>query len=408
MLVDTGYFVADERNAHGRLRPDIIAKNDVVLKAYGQFHVDVANVSSHDLHYFANAFAKPEFDRRSHTEPLLDRLVSANTVSESPGIVAPRPFIVRELPSRQNGAKPVRVALIGLTETTPNPPPGLRLTDPTEAAKRAVSEARKNADFVVVLAKVTSEKEIERIAHEAPGIDVILDGNAESMAQSFTPPVYVGATLIAYTPFETRMLGELRVYRSAQGKFSTKQRFITLDEELVPEDPAAKLVVDAAATAEREARTNSKKLLDDWLASSRFRVTSQPEDVNSSRAASPPTYVTSAACSRCHLTQYLKWANSAHAQATGSLPPPVSEFEWSCLECHATGSKPSSAAGKAEMARLQTVQCEQCHGPGSNHVAKPAKGYGRVASIQSFCVSCHTSETSPGFDSNASWEKIMH
>ena len=405
--MDTGYFMADERSAHGRLRPDIVTKNDWVMKAYGRFPVDVANVSSHDLRYFTDARARAEFSR-AEPESLFGRLVSANTASESPAIAAPRPFIIRELPSRQNGLKPVRVAFIGLTETTPAPPAGLKFTDPAEAARRTLPEARKSADLVVVLAKVKSQLEVARIAREAPGIDVIIDGNAESVEDAFTPPVYVGATLIVFTPFETRMLGELRFYRNAQGKFSTKQRFITLDEALVPEDPAAKLVVDAATSAESAARSNSKTLLENWLAGSRMRVTTQPPDAGSPRGESLPTYVSSAVCSQCHVAEYMKWANGPHAHATDPLPARWVEFEASCLDCHATGSNPATATTKPETARLQSVQCEQCHGPGANHVAKPGKGYGRVANMQSACAACHTAETSPDFDLQTAWAKIKH
>jgi hypothetical protein len=379
-----------------------------VLKAYGQFPVDVFNVSSHDLRYFADLLAKKELARRAETEPLFGRLVSANTVDEQHGLQVVRPFIIREVPSRQKGAKPVRVAFIGLTETTPDPPRGLKFTDPAEAARRTVPEARKTADLVVVLAKVSSQKEVARIASEAPGIDIIIDGNAASLEDVFTPPVYVGPTLIVFTPYETRMLGELRFYRNGQGKFTTKQRFIALDETLVPEDPAAKQVVDAAASAESEARSNSKRLLESWLASSRMRVSTQPPGSDSSRAESFPTFATSAACSQCHVAQYMKWANSAHAHATDPLPPRAFEFEASCLVCHATGSKPASATDELETARLQNVQCEQCHGAGSNHVAKPGKGYGRVADMKTACGSCHTSETSPGFELQDAWAKIRH
>jgi len=406
--VDTGYFMADERSAHGRLRPDIVTKNDWVLKAYGQFPVDVVNISSHDLRYFTDARARAGLVGGAETESLLGRLVSANTTTESRAIAAPRPFIIRELPSRQNGVRPVRVAFIGLTETTPAPPAGLKFTDPAEAARRTVTEVRKTADLVVVLARVKSKQEVARIAREAPGIDVIIDGNSDSVEEAFTPPVYVGPTLIVFTPFETRMLGELRFYRNAQGKFSTKQRFITLDELLVPEDPAAKLVVDAATSAESAARSNSKTLLENWLASSRMRLTAQPPKADSPGGESSPTYVTSAACSQCHVAQYMKWANGPHARATDPLPPRWVEFEASCLDCHATGSKPATATTKLEIASLQSVQCEQCHGPGSSHVATPGKGYGRAASLQSACASCHTTETSPDFDLQTAWAKIKH
>ncbi len=406
VLVDTGYFMSDERSAHARLRPDVVAKDDWVLKAYEQTNVDVVNVSSHDLRYFSSVLAKPEFARRAGSEPLLEQLVSANTVSESPAVLSPRPFIVREVPSREAGApKPVRVAFIGLTETMPAPPPGLKLIDPAEAARRTVPEARKAADVVVALAKVSSE-EAARIAREAPGIDVIIAGNSVSLEQSFTPPFYVGQTLVVFTPFETRMLGELRFYRGAQGKFTTRQRFIVLDEIAIPEDPAAKKFVDAAASAESQARDNSKKLLDAWLASSLGRGGAKRELGSSGKSA--PVYVTSAACNQCHAAQYMKWANSAHAHATDPLPPRATEFEMSCLECHATGYKPAVASNTSAVASFQNVQCEQCHGPGSDHVAKPAKGYGRVTDMKAACVGCHNSEVSPGFNLQVAWEKIKH
>lgn len=398
--------MSDERSAHGSLRPDAVAKNDWVLKAYSQFPVDVANVSSHDLRYFSTVLAEPELTRRLESEPLLDRLVSANIVSESPGFVAPHPFIVRELPSRQPGSKPIRVAFIGLTETSPSPPAGLKFIDPAEAARRTIPEARKRANLVVLLAKASSE-EAARIAREAPGIDVIIAGNGLSLEQNFTPPFYVAQTLIVFTPFETRLLGELRFYQTAPSKFSTRQRFIALDETSIPEHPAAKQLVDAANSAETAARNNSKKLLENWLASGNARVTSKSPNPDSSRGESSPG-VPSTSCNQCHLAQFMKWVNSAHAHASNSLQTRGNEFEPSCLDCHGTGFKAASAANKVELARFQNVQCEQCHGPGSNHVAKPGKGYGRVADMKTACGTCHTSETSPGFDLHAAWAKIKH
>jgi 2',3'-cyclic-nucleotide 2'-phosphodiesterase (5'-nucleotidase family) len=200
--VDTGYFMADERSAHGRLRPDIVTKNDWVLKAYGQFPVDVLNVSSYDLRYFGDALSKGALARRAETEPLFARLVSANIVDERSNLPAFTPFVVREVPSRQKGAKPIRVAFVGLTEPKPAPPNRLKFADPVEAARRTVPEARKIADLVVVLAKVTSQSEVARIAREAPGIDILIDGNAGSLEDGFTPPFYIGPTLIVFTPFD--------------------------------------------------------------------------------------------------------------------------------------------------------------------------------------------------------------
>ncbi|HSE35764.1 MAG TPA: multiheme c-type cytochrome [Blastocatellia bacterium] len=374
-----------------------------MLKAYSQFPVDVLNLSSHDLRYFADSLSKDGVARSADTEPQVNRLVSANTIDERTGSQLVRPFIVREVLSNRTGAKPVRVAFIGLTETTPDPPSGVKFTDPAEAARRTVPEARKVADLVVVLAKIKSQPEVARIAREVTGIDVIIDGNASSLEDGFTPPVYVGPTLLVFTPYETRMLGELRFYRDAHGKFSTKQRFVTLDEMLVPEDPAAKQVVAAAANAESNTRTKSARLLEEWLGSSRMRVTAPPADTGSS-----PAFATSAACTQCHASQYLKWSKSGHAHATDPLVGRALEFDMSCLGCHATSAGLGGTMAKLETSRFQGVQCEQCHGPGSNHVAKPGKGYGRVGDMRVACGSCHTSETSPAFDPQAAWAKIAH
>jgi len=396
--------MADERNAHGGLRPDILIKNDWVAKAYDQFPVDVFNVSSHDLRYFAEAHSKSNLARTAESRPLLSRIVGANTVAESPSRVAPKPFVVREFPSREAG-KAIRVAFVGLTETKPAPPAGFKFTDPAEAARLTVPQARKSADLIVVLAKL-STVEADRVAREVSGIDVIIDGNAESIIEAFTPPHYTGQTLIVFTPFETRMVGELRFYRGAQGKFTTKQRFIALDEALVPEDPAAKQLVDAATAAESQARSNSIKLLQDWLSVSRTRTANPGGDSKSND--SPTNFVSSSACSQCHTTQYLKWANGPHAHAADPLLQRGVEFEAGCLNCHASGPTLATASNKEIAAKIQSVHCEQCHGPGSKHIANPGKGFGRIPDMQAACLKCHSAETSPGFDLKAAWERIKH
>jgi 2',3'-cyclic-nucleotide 2'-phosphodiesterase (5'-nucleotidase family) len=400
LLVESGDFMTDERNAHGGLRPDALTKDEWILKAYDQFPADVINVSSRDLRYLSRLLSKTEFARRAESQPALKRLISANIAGDSPGAIAPQPFIIREIPGRQAGgaaAKPVRVAFIGLTETGVAAPRGFKFADKVEAARRVVPEVRKRADVVIAVAYLKTE-DASRIAGEVPGIDAIIAGNSQNEGAFFVPPVTVGKTLIVFTPYESRMLGELLFYRDAQGNFSARTRYISLDT-VVPDDPAALQVVNAAREAEEGAREKSKTALADWLASSRGRKPS---------GESSPAYVSSAACAQCHTAQYIHWSNSAHARATDPLPPRQFEFEASCLSCHATGQQKTDAASAAEMAKLQNVQCEQCHGPGGDHVARPGKGYGRVTNIQAACSACHTPDTSPDFDARAAWEKIKH
>lgn len=408
LLVDSGYFLSDEHSAHGALRPDVRAKDEAVFRSYDQFPVDVVNVSSHDLRYISSLLAKSEFARRAESQPVLKRLVSANTVTQSPDMISPQPFIIREISGRQmNGAatKPVKVAFVGLTEIEPPAPLGFKYIDAVEAGRRAIAEARKQAKLVIVLANARTEEAL-RIAREVPGIDVILASSSQSSDLAFTPPLTVGQTLIVFTSYETRMLGELRFYRDAQEKFSTKARFITLDET-IPDDTAAAQTVAAAREEETNALSKSKTLLGKWQEMSRARNSGTASARNGTGEPSPG-YISSASCAQCHVAQYMRWVNSAHAHASDPLAPRQFEFEVSCLSCHATGIQKASANLSIEMAKLQNVQCEQCHGPGSNHAAEPSKGYGHIANLQSACSACHTQQVSPGFDVEAAWAKIKH
>ena len=81
------------------------------------------------------------------------------------------------------------------------------------------------------------------------------------------------------------------------------------------------------------------------------------------------------------------WAQTKHAKATDNAKASTnSKFDASCLGCHAT-NKDEALAG---------VQCEACHGPGSEYKAiqtmkdKPkAIAAGLVIPTQDTCNKCH-------------------
>src|SRR5262245_48409148 len=199
ILVDSGRFMGDERNAHGWLRPDMVAKNSGIQKFYDDFPVDVANVSSYDLPFIAQQISSGK------SVPLFSRLVSANISSIKSNKLLFQPFMVREVPDRGNTGKKIRIAFIGLTDLEPAPPFGLRLDDPVKVATGIVAEARKQADLVIALAHVQTDEAL-RLAGAVPDLDVIIAGNTRRLDQVFTPPTTIGRTLIVFTPYETRML----------------------------------------------------------------------------------------------------------------------------------------------------------------------------------------------------------
>jgi hypothetical protein len=104
-------------------------------------------------------------------------------------------------------------------------------------------------------------------------------------------------------------------------------------------------------------------------------------------ANAAPTYIGAEKCKMCHKVQYDSWCQTKHAKATevakASTKP---AFEAACLGCHAT-NKSETMAG---------VQCEACHGAGSDFKAlsvmkdvEKAKAAGLVIPVQGTCDGCH-------------------
>jgi len=96
-------------------------------------------------------------------------------------------------------------------------------------------------------------------------------------------------------------------------------------------------------------------------------------------------YITAAKCKMCHKLQYTSWEGLSHAKAFDRLKgDEASNAE--CLKCHATG-------GSAEM---PGVQCEACHGPGSEYKSmKIMKDHdasvsaGLILPDEATCKGCH-------------------
>jgi hypothetical protein len=110
-------------------------------------------------------------------------------------------------------------------------------------------------------------------------------------------------------------------------------------------------------------------------------------------------YVGPKKCKICHKDQYDSWLLTGHARAWDLLKPEEQKKE-ECIGCHSTGT-----TAKGEF--LEGVQCEACHGPGSEYrktkIMKDkelALESGMVEPTAEVCVKCHNEEspTFKGFD----------
>lgn len=109
-------------------------------------------------------------------------------------------------------------------------------------------------------------------------------------------------------------------------------------------------------------------------------------------------YVGVEACADCHSEAVAQWKTTVHGRAYETLVTANKQYDLSCVSCHVTGFREPGGSEVVENEGLQSVQCEQCHGPGSLHVEDPSSANIRLEAPSSVCLSCHTPEHSDTFD----------
>ncbi len=122
-------------------------------------------------------------------------------------------------------------------------------------------------------------------------------------------------------------------------------------------------------------------------------------------ASAQATYLGAEKCGKlCHKIQYTSWQTTPHAKAFADLKP-ADQAKAECIECHVTGGKKD----------LPGVQCEACHGPGSNYAKlaimkdkAKAVAAGLVVPTEKTCVKCHNkkSPTFKGFNFAEAVKKV--
>ncbi len=158
-----------------------------------------------------------------------------------------------------------------------------------------------------------------------------------------------------------------------------------------------------------------------------------------------PRFVGAEKCKICHnrkdqVNQYEIWSHSKHANAYATLATPKAkelaakagvkgdpQKAAECVECHVTGYGLDTSHFAASFVREAGVQCEACHGPGSEYKSpsimssakyasgreeqhKQALNAGLVIPDEKTCVKCHN-KRSPAykeFEFKEFYERIKH
>jgi hypothetical protein len=113
-----------------------------------------------------------------------------------------------------------------------------------------------------------------------------------------------------------------------------------------------------------------------------------------------PFYVGMDKCASCHASANAFWKRTVHAHAWKTLVEGGKQADYKCIGCHVTAFGEVGGASLGFTKKLESVQCETCHGPGSAHVA--GEGNEQPLAVkrdvrESTCIGCHTEQHSDTF-----------
>ena len=107
---------------------------------------------------------------------------------------------------------------------------------------------------------------------------------------------------------------------------------------------------------------------------------------------SPPLYVGEVSCEECHPDEHADWSGTIHATAFETLIASGDDDNPLCFPCHSVGYAVASGFVDQEMTpHLAGIQCENCHGPGSNHATNPESVLMEIDLDGAMCGACHQS-----------------
>jgi predicted CXXCH cytochrome family protein len=133
-------------------------------------------------------------------------------------------------------------------------------------------------------------------------------------------------------------------------------------------------------------------------------------------------------CGNCHVKHQAEWELTKHAQAWATLEALPIADKSSCVGCHTVNENGNTATGPAGYlqvadAAYHDVQCENCHGPGFEHVQTPDGGTAPLPSIHvdttqnpaseadaaqlaaGSCAACHQDTHHPFWEE---WRQSLH
>ena len=288
----------------------------------------------------------------------------------------------------------------------------IQIKDPIQAARMAASKWRPDLVSLRVLLFYGSEEAAKELASQVPEFRLII------VAGGYGEPTFEPIR-IPNSPTRIIVTGEKGMYAGLFGLFErgeSKYARVPLTHEF--ED----------APEMRQLMKEYQDQLKDIGLSGLGLLPGIPHP-------SEQQFVGSEKCGECHTTAYDIWKSTPHALATTHLIEPPKErgdiarhFDPECLSCHSTGWNAqdyypylSGYVSLEASKHLLGNGCENCHGPGSGHVAAEVDNTAidaarrdelrrlmqlPLSKAKKKCMTCHDLDNSPDFHEENAFEEI--
>lgn len=294
------------------------------------------------------------------------------------------PYLIREV----GGVKVGLLGVIGSSEfTKARLPEGLQLVfeDPLDAVHSLLPKVREEAEVVVLMAHMDG-RTTEQLADDLEGVDVVLAGNRARADKSCRE---VGTVIYNEAGIRGQWAGVVRLIVSTEGDIlDWGGRNTSLDASVTPDPDLQKLVDEHENEVQRMRRAGAAA-----------RTSDQEGKLQLTR------YLGVENCQGCHVSEYKQWLKTAHAHSFETLLKEGKDKDKDCVSCHVTGfgDKSGFAMDRTEP-DLRNVQCEMCHGIGSEHTRGPRA----VKVTEAMCVTCHDTKNSPNFSYETYLKAVVH
>ena len=268
----------------------------------------------------------------------------------------------------------------------------LVVAEPLSAARAAIVEMQAKGATVIVLLANMGKVDAEDLVATVDGVDALIAG--------FNVPLLQRGRMVKRTVTE---------FGGEQGHYVGVTHLVLGPDQHVASGESSTYILGPEVPERPEVLARVKAFEDAFNDHQRVR---QKERTAAAMAASgeqdesPSHYVGAEVCGRCHAREYAQWRSTPHAHALQTLASQKKDATPECLACHAAGyGKPGGYASADDAAKMGGVQCESCHGIGTDHNAMPA-AHATVG--EAVCRGCHTENDSPGFKFEVYRPHVLH